>query len=87
MITEHVDNAKKIFGLYAFRKNALDEFNSTPDTHLERTESCDTNRVLDCSFDQWISHFNNSRFQAVDRPEDISVVEKLMNKDPYSTHY
>ena len=62
-------------------KKYLDIFVNSKESRLEKIESCDSNRILDLSFDQYISPFPSRKSFSVDSPSDINLVEKYMKKD------
>lgn len=69
-----------------FRRECLLEFARLPPTPLERAESIDMLRLLE--------HGRSVRLvetevttHAVDTPEDLHLVETLMNDDPLTQHY
>jgi len=70
--------ARRIGGIFAFRLNALQEFTSHPETRLETLESCDSNRLLDMSFRQFVAPYPAVPMYSVDSPEDIALVEKAL---------
>ena len=73
--------ARRIYGIFAFKKKYLDIFVNSKETRLEKIESCDSNRILDLSFDQHISPFPSRKSFSVDSPSDIKLVEKYMKRD------
>jgi len=79
--------ARRIYGIFAFRWKNLLEFTRHPETHLERLESCDSNRILDMNFTQHIAAYPCIKSFSVDSPEDIMIVEKNMSQDPLFGSY
>ncbi len=76
--------AKRIYGIFAFRWKALNEFNNMQESPLEIVESCDSNRICDNSFrffKQRIAPFPYKPSFSVDTPSDINLVEKYMKED------
>jgi len=74
--------ARRIYGIFAFRWQFLEAFTNHPETRLEQLEACDSNRILDMSFRQYIAPYPYLKSYSVDRPEDIALVEAHMQKDP-----
>ena len=79
--------ARRVYGIFAFRWKFLKAFTKYPETRLERLEACDSNRVLDMSFRQYIAPYPNLPSFSVDSPEDIALVEKHMINDEYFDQY
>ena len=69
-----------------FRRDALLKFAALAPTPLEVTESVDMNRFLEHGVPV---RMVPTRFdtQAVDTPEDLARVEKLMQNDPLAETY
>ena len=80
-------NLKRIGGIFAFRWKYLKEFVNFPETFLEKIEACDSNRVLDMNFSQYIAPYNAKHSYSVDSPQDIKTVEKLLRKDDLFKKY
>ena len=80
-------NAKRIFGIFAFRFKYLKIFNNKEETFLEKIESCDSNRILDLDFKQFVVTIKNLDSFSVDKYKDIQIVEKYMEKDKYWGKY
>lgn len=74
--------ARRIYGIFAFRWKYLKAFTCHPETRLERLEACDSNRILDMSFRQYIAPYPSLKSYSVDSPEDIALVESNMRDDP-----
>jgi 3-deoxy-manno-octulosonate cytidylyltransferase (CMP-KDO synthetase) len=74
--------AKRIYGIFAFKWKYLKAFTEHPETRLERLESCDSNRILDMEFRQYIAPYKYVRSYSVDSRKDIDLVEIHMKKDP-----
>jgi 3-deoxy-manno-octulosonate cytidylyltransferase (CMP-KDO synthetase) len=79
--------ARRIYGIFAFRWRYLKAFTAHPETRLERLESCDSNRILDMNFRQYIAPYPNIESFSVDSPADIGLVEKHMSSDRYWALY
>lgn len=75
--------ARRIYGIFAFRWKYLKAFTAHPETRLERLEACDSNRILDMSFRQYIAAYPYVKSYSVDSPSDITLVEKHMLTDEY----
>lgn len=80
-------NAKRIFGIFAFKFKYLKIFTSFNETFLEKVESCDSNRILDMKFTQTVVPYNYIDSFSVDKREDIDLVEKHILKDKYWGKY
>jgi len=79
--------ARRIYGIFAFRWNYLKAFTKHPETRLEKLESCDSNRVLDMQFRQYIAEYPDIKSFSVDSPNDILLVEQAIIKDEYWNRY
>jgi len=79
--------ARRIYGIFAFRWKFLKAFTHHKETRLEQLEACDSNRVLDMDFRQYIAPYPYLNSFSVDSPEDIDLVEKFMEKDDYWKQY
>jgi 3-deoxy-manno-octulosonate cytidylyltransferase (CMP-KDO synthetase) len=79
--------ARRIYGIFAFRWRYLREFTQHPETRLEKLEACDSNRILDMNFRQFIAPYPHVRSYSVDSAEDIRLVEAHMKQDPYFGSY
>lgn len=75
--------ARRIYGIFAFRWRFLQEFSAMAETRLERLESCDSNRILDADFTQFVAPYPYRKSYSVDSPSDIRLVETSMEKDPF----
>jgi 3-deoxy-manno-octulosonate cytidylyltransferase (CMP-KDO synthetase) len=73
--------AYRIYGIFAFRWKYLNEFTRHPETRLEKLESCDSNRILDMDFRQYIAPYPYMKSYSVDSPPDIDLVERNMLED------
>jgi 3-deoxy-manno-octulosonate cytidylyltransferase (CMP-KDO synthetase) len=79
--------ARRIYGIFAFRWKYLKAFTSHAETRLEQVEACDSNRILDMSFRQYIAPYPYLDSFSVDSPSDIAIVEKYMASDIYWNAY
>ncbi len=79
--------ARRIYGIFAFRWNALKTFTRMKEGRLERLESCDSNRLLDGKVRQRIAPYPFRPSFSVDSPADIHLVEEHMRKDPLWGRY
>ena len=73
--------ARRIYGIFAFRWKYLRAFTEHAETRLEQLEACDSNRILDMSFRQYIAPYPNLPSFSVDSPLDIELVERHMTGD------
>ena len=73
--------ARRIYGIFAFRWKYLKAFTEHPETRLEAVEACDSNRILDMDFTQYIAPYPNIKSFSVDSPSDIRLVEEHMEID------
>jgi 3-deoxy-manno-octulosonate cytidylyltransferase (CMP-KDO synthetase) len=79
--------ARRIYGIFAFRWSYLRQFTAHAETRLEKLEACDSNRILDMSFSQYIAPYPYIESFSVDSPSDIALVEKHMISDRYWALY
>ncbi len=70
--------AKRIGGIFAFRKHALDWFIAQDQHFLELAESCDINRICGNGLDQTCVTVPYREYYSVDRPADIVRVERAL---------
>ena len=68
-------------GIIAFRRNTLLEFNKTDETLLEKIESIDMNRVLECG-GQISMVLTDAKTIGVDTFEELGLAADLMKFDP-----
>lgn len=80
-------NAKRIYGLFAFKWKYLKMFSEHPETKLEKLESCDSNRILDMNFSQFIAPYPYIPSYSVDNIDDIKIVEANILNDKYWGKY
>lgn len=79
--------ARRIYGIFAFRWKYLKAFTAHAETRLEKLEACDSNRILDMDFRQYIAPYPHVKSFSVDSPDDIALVEKHMTSDEYWRRY
>jgi 3-deoxy-manno-octulosonate cytidylyltransferase (CMP-KDO synthetase) len=79
--------ARRIYGIFAFRWKYLKAFTAHDETRLEKLEACDSNRILDMPFRQYIAPYPYIKSFSVDSPEDIELVERHMTADEYWSLY
>ncbi len=79
--------ARRIYGIFAFRWQYLKAFTAHAETRLEKLEACDSNRILDMPFSQYIAPYPSIKSFSVDSPDDIRLVEKHMTSDEYWQSY
>ncbi len=79
--------ARRIYGILSFRWKYLKAFTEHPETRLEQLEACDSNRILDMPFQQYIAPYRYIESFSVDSPEDIGAVEKHMTSDEFWKSY
>ena len=75
--------ARRIYGIFAFRWQFLKAFTAHAETRLEKLEACDSNRILDMSFRQYIAPYPYVKSFSVDSLDDIRLVEEHMASDEY----
>jgi 3-deoxy-manno-octulosonate cytidylyltransferase (CMP-KDO synthetase) len=79
--------ARRVGGIFAFRWQYLKAFTAHEETRLEQLEACDSNRILDMSFRQYIAPYPGIKSYSVDSPADIKLVEQHMASDDYWARY
>jgi len=79
--------ARRIYGIFAFRWKYLKAFTSHNETRLEILEACDSNRILDMPFKQFIAPYPSIKSFSVDSPHDITLVEKYIHEDGLTALY
>ena len=79
--------ARRIYGIFAFRWQYLKAFTAHAETRLEKLEACDSNRILDMSFRQYIAPYPYVRSFSVDSLDYLKLVEKHMASDEYWSLY
>lgn len=80
-------SARRIYGIFAFRWQYLKAFTAHAETRLEQLEACDSNRILDMPFRQYIAPYPHLESYSVDSPDDIKLVEKHMAADEVWSRY
>lgn len=71
--------AMRHVGLYLFRRETALSYSQLPQSYLEKKEKLEQLRLLENGFDMFV-HQENISLHGVDRPEDIPIVEKLLNE-------
>jgi len=79
--------ARRIYGILAFRWKYLKEFTSSAETRLELLEACDSNRILDLPFAQYIAPYPSIESFSVDSPSDLELVKKRILQDEITKLY
>jgi len=74
--------AKRIYGIFAFRWRFLKWFTETPESPLEISEACDSNRICDHGGGQRVAPYPYIASFSVDSPADRDKVEAHMESDP-----
>ena len=72
--------AHRIVGIFGFEWSALKEFTFAKESRLENIEACDSNRIFELSFDQYIAPIDYQECFSVDSPEDIHLVEESLRQ-------
>jgi 3-deoxy-manno-octulosonate cytidylyltransferase (CMP-KDO synthetase) len=75
--------ARRVAGIFAFRWQYLKAFTVHEETRLEQLEACDSNRILDMPFRQYMAAYPGIKSYSVDSPGDIELVEKHMALDEH----
>ena len=70
--------AKRIYGIFGFRWEFLKYFTSLPESPLELREACDSNRLYDHGYHQYIAPYAFQPSYSVDSIDDSALVEKHM---------
>ena len=78
---------RRVGGIFAFKWKYLREFVNFPETYLEKVEACDSNRILDMNFSQYIAPHDPKYSYSVDSPQDVKYVEKFLKKDSLYRRY
>ena len=79
--------AKRIYGIFAFRWHSLKRFYFTKPSFLEVSESCDSNRICDNYGGQFIAKQKYVESFSVDTPADLRKVEKYLKKNKQKYKY
>lgn len=74
--------AKRIYGIFGFRWRLLKLFTRLPPSPLEIKEACDSNRLYDHGYHQYIAPYAYRPSFSVDSPSDAALVERYMAADP-----
>ena len=80
-------DARRIYGLFAFKWKYLKMFTTHVETRLEILEACDSNRTLDMDFRQYLAPYPFVKSYSVDSLSDISLVEQHILNDKYWGKY
>ena len=80
VLTPAID-ARRIYGIFAFRWGFLKTFTAMPESPLELVESCDSNRIMDNGYRQRIAPYPFRPSFSVDSPQDIQQVEAHIGND------
>jgi len=73
--------ARRIYGIFAFRRGFLDQFTKLAPSPLELVESCDSNRIMDHGYRQRIAPYPFRPSFSVDSPSDVGLVEDALKRD------
>jgi 3-deoxy-manno-octulosonate cytidylyltransferase (CMP-KDO synthetase) len=79
--------ARRIYGILAFRWHSLKWYNTLPESPLELSEACDSNRICDNGGGQLIAPYPSLASFSVDSLADRDRVEVAMENDPYWGKY
>ncbi len=79
--------ARRIYGILAFRWKYLKQFTANNETRLELLEACDSNRILDLEFTQYIAPYPSVQSFSVDSPSDLDLVKAHILDDGISNLY
>ena len=79
--------ARRIYGILAFRWKYLKQFTANNETRLELLEACDSNRILDLEFTQYIAPYPSIQSFSVDSPSDLDLVKAHILDDGISNLY
>jgi 3-deoxy-manno-octulosonate cytidylyltransferase (CMP-KDO synthetase) len=74
-------DARRIYGIFAFRWKFLQAFTDHRETRLEKLEACDSNRILDMPFRQYVAPYPFVKSYSVDSLADVDLVESHMKED------
>ncbi|HEC91113.1 MAG TPA: 3-deoxy-manno-octulosonate cytidylyltransferase [Alphaproteobacteria bacterium] len=74
--------AKRVGGIFGFRWAFLKWFTGMPESPLEISEACDSNRICDNGFRQRIAPVSYRPYFSVDSPGDVALVEAALKTDP-----
>lgn len=79
--------ARRIYGILAFRRHYLDKFTQMEPTPLELKEACDSNRICGSGLKQRVAFYPNIPSFSVDSPADRELVESKIVDDPFWGKY
>jgi len=79
--------AKRIYGIFAFKWHALKKFYSNNSSFLEISESCDTNRICENYGGQFIAKQKYVDSFSVDTKKDLKKVENYLKKSKQNYKY
>ena len=79
--------ARRIGGIFGFRRRFLDVFASMAESPLEIVEACDSNRFCDNGLRQRVAPVPYRPYFSVDSPADAVLVEKYIRQDPWWGKY
>ena len=74
--------ARRIYGILAFRWHYLKRFTALPPTPLELKEACDSNRICGSGLKQRVAPYPHAVSFSVDSLADRDLVEASMTADP-----
>lgn len=74
--------AKRVGGIFGFRRRMLKWFAGLPESPLEIAEACDSNRICDNGRRQRIAPAPARAYVSVDSPADVARVEAVIRADP-----
>ena len=80
-------NAKRIYGIFAFKYFFLKNFFNLKPSPLEIIESCDTNRICDNGGGMYIAPIKHYPSFSVDTISDLKLVNKKILRDPLLRKY
>lgn len=80
-------NARRIYGILAFRWKYLRQFTASEETRLELLEACDSNRILDLNFAQYVAPYPSIQSFSVDSPSDLELVKEHILADDITPLY
>ena len=73
--------ALRVGCVFGFRWHMLKWFTGLPESPLEIAEACDSNRIIDNGRRQRIAPAPARPYQSVDSPEDVALVEAVIEDD------
>ena len=74
--------ARRIYGIFGFRRAFLKTYTSLSLSPLEVKKACDSNKICDHGYRQVIAPYPFRLSFSVDSPEDLKKVEAQMQEDP-----